>query len=200
MTLHFVTNSVVFGRSIRIADFRDLRAEHIQRFPKTLDFEGRADGIRANGFPLETIREFITDVCEWGNYPGIAARVLLHNTLDQLQMTLRLAAEYLSRETPECGAALNAMNQRHGLGSPSFASKHLRFIRPDLCPVFDAILRDALPYSFDAAGYNDFALDCSRLAAELQHARVQNPCGRPDNKWFAADVEAALFVRFNEWL
>jgi hypothetical protein len=76
----------------------------------------------------------------------------------------------------------------------SFASKHLRFLRPDICPVFDSILHDALPYKFDAGGYSDFAKDCESLARVLAANQIRNPRQRPGGAWFVADVEGAVYM------
>lgn len=75
----------------------------------------------------------------------------------------------------------------------SFASKHLRFLRPDICPAFDSVLRQALPYRFDANGYSDFAQDSASLAHVLATNQIPNPY-RANGVWFVADVEAAIFT------
>lgn len=200
MPLHFEPNNVVFGRSLPIAEFPALLAEHLRRFPNSVQLEQEAYALRSARFPINNIPRFVTAVCEWGGYPGIAGRVHRHNTPEQLKAALLGAIAYLDREVPDCGAALNVLNQLHSLGTPSFSSKHLRFLRPDICPVFDAILRDMLPYSFDAAGYNEFAVDCIELATHLRRIGLPNPRGRSDGAWFAADIEGALFAYANEWL
>ncbi len=76
----------------------------------------------------------------------------------------------------------------------SFASKHLRFLRPDICPVFDSYLHDALPYTLDASGYSDFANDCAWLAHQLGANQIPNPRQRAGGVWFAADVEGAIYM------
>jgi hypothetical protein len=47
---------------------------------------------------------------------------------------------------PPRRAALAAVNQLCCLGRPSFASKHLRFLRPEHCPVLDSVLATTLGY------------------------------------------------------
>jgi Holliday junction resolvase RusA-like endonuclease len=112
----------------------------------------------------------------------------------------RKALEHLAANPSRVGRALGEVNKLHILGTPSFASKHLRFLRPDVCPVFDSVLREALPYSFDADGYDRFATDCTQLSDILRARGIENPRERQHGQWFAADVEAALFAHVNVWL
>lgn len=137
-------------------------------------------------------------VCEWGGYAGVGGRVLRHNTIPHIREAFSEALSRLRSSEPDCKTALSVMNRVHGLGTPSFASKHLRFLRPTVCPVYDAILKVALPYSFDAKGYGEFAFDCAKLAKALSEAGIDNPT--PKNDWYVADVEAALFAHVNEWV
>ncbi|MBV8452034.1 MAG: hypothetical protein JOZ29_07125 [Deltaproteobacteria bacterium] len=122
------------------------------------------------------------------------------NSLPALREGLCKANELLDKPTPEVQGALAHLNRLHSLGSPSFASKHLRFLRPDICPVLDSVLRDALPYSFDPEGYTAFAEDCRSIGEILTRQRAKNPWDRFDGAWFAADIEAALYVHFNGWV
>lgn len=64
-------------------------------------------------------------------------------------------------------------------------------MRPELCPVFDSLLQEALPYPFDPHGYAMFSRDCNTLSQALIQAKVSNPRER---EWLAADVEAALYA------
>ena len=58
--------------------------------------------------------------------------------------------------------------------------------------MFDSILSQALPYTFDATGYSDFAQDCASLAHVLATNQIPNR-HRDHGVWFVADVEAAVF-------
>jgi len=80
----------------------------------------------------------------------------------------------------------------------SFASKHLRLLRPDLCPVLDNILSEKLGYPLNTRGYRRFAKDCRRAARVLERHGVSNPLGRDGGAWFAADVEMAFYVHVKE--
>ena len=94
-------------------------------------------------------------------------------------------------------SALRAVRQVRHLGL-SFASKHLRLLRPDVCPVLDSTLSEKLGYPLDSRGYQRFTDDCQKLAALLNRLGVPNPLGREGGRWFVADVEMALFVYVKE--
>ncbi len=90
--------------------------------------------------------------------------------------------------------SLTQVNMVRGLGDVSFASKHLRFLRPDTCAVFDSILHDALPYTFDPNGYSAFCNDWALLARVLAENQISNPRPRKTGGWFPADVEGAVYM------
>jgi hypothetical protein len=105
----------------------------------------------------------------------------------------------MQSDYPDVAAALAALNQLHGLGRPSFASKHLRLIWPRWCPVLDRFIRYGLDYTYDPVGYRQFADDCAQLARSLTAAGVANPIPRNDDSWFVADVEAAIYTHLRGW-
>jgi hypothetical protein len=116
--------------------------------PTTQERAGQASPaprLRQADFPERDLEPFITAACNWGGYAGIGRRILNRNSLPALRDGLREANELLDKQTPDVEGALTRLNRLHSLGSPSFASKHLRFLRPDICPVLDSVLRDALP-------------------------------------------------------
>ena len=122
--------------------------------------------------------------------------MLKNNTSKSIEYAFRSAYECLfAREPAEIDQALVYINGIRGLGKPSFASKHLRFIAPSLCLVYDAILTDKLPYAFTPRGYKEFAQDCASIASSVNNARITNP-QRSDGSWKVADVESAIFARF----
>lgn len=173
--------------------FESLASAHFQGVPQTAEVEAQARRLVAQEFPESDIEDFIQKVCKWGGHPGIGGRVLKHNTLADIRSALQDAISHLSEPTSDLVAAMCAVNRVKYLGSLSFASKHLRFLCPDLCPVFDSYLQAALPYSFDGTGYSLFAADCLRLAQELTKRGAVSPWPGRDGQWFAADVEAAIF-------
>lgn len=155
--------------TIPLRSFPQLLRDHLKENPSTPSIEGLGRKLAGLDFPHERTAEFVREVCTWGGYAGIAGRVLKDNAIEAICDAFRKAAANLTR-----GAvfrALNDVNAISGLGTPSFASKHLRFLRPDICAVFDSILRDSLGVPFNAAGYTEFCGDCAVLARLLtEHA------------------------------
>jgi hypothetical protein len=191
MPLTICQGRAYFGIELPLTDFEKWGRAHLVKFPNTPAVENRGRSFVEQGFPREGVQKFVRDVCDWGGYPGIAGRVLKHNTPALICVALRQAAERLEARESDLAAALAEVNKLKGLGTPSFASKHLRFMRPALCPVFDSVLRETLPYPFNARGYAMFAQDCKSLAGALTAEKVRNARERP---WFVADVEAALYA------
>ena len=137
--------------------------------------------------------DFVTRVCEWGGKQGIRilSRVLKHNTDAEIADALRGASSGLAQ-----GQLVDALTQVDKLRflDVSFASKFLRFLRPDICPVFDSYLHDALRYTLDPSGYSDFASDRAWLANQLVANQIPNPRQRACGAWFVADVEGAIYM------
>jgi hypothetical protein len=199
MAIYRIGAGVVLGVSLPLERFSAFATEHRRRFDATGSVEALGQRFRQSDFQESDLEPFITAVCAWGGYAGIGRRILNRNSSRALCGALRDASALLSRAEPDVEGALARLNNLHSLGSPSFASKHLRFLRPDICPVLDSVLRDALPYAFDPEGYAIFAEDCRSIGATLQIEGADNPWQRAGGAWFAADVEAALYVHFNGW-
>lgn len=182
-----------FGTEIPLERFAPLAAAHLARVKHTADIEARGKLLIKKKFPKADVADFVRRVCAWGGYAGVSGRVLKHNELVEIRRSLLEAQEQLTVAAPDIASALQAVNRLRGLGQLSFASKHLRFLCPELCPVFDSFLQSALPYSFDAAGYARFAGDCRRLAAELTRLAVRNPRPGRNGRWLVADAEASIY-------
>ena len=170
------------------------------KVPTTEGLERVGAVLLSDGLPDSRIEEFVRRVCRWGGYPGIAGRVLKHNTLAQIRSAFLEAVGQLALGQPRVATALSAVNRISGLGRPSFASKHLRFLRPDLCPVLDRLVAKHCGYPLDPSGYHAFAAACRTASHELITAHVANPVFRPGGVWFVADVENALFAEINGWV
>ena len=188
-------NEIIIGPRFILNEFPRLMEQHIQDFPGTLDLENEASELINSDFDSQRLETYIRNVCRWGNFAGIAGRVINNNDINEIKNVFRDAYNLLNQNIPNASAALARVNMINGLGTPSFASKHLRFIKPEICPVYDAILTDKLPYAFDPEGYGGFTTDCQAVAEQLNNNNIQNP-GRQDRQWFAADVEAVLFITF----
>ncbi len=190
----------MLGLSIPLDRFPPLIAEHLRRYPDTARVEKIGRDLVSNGLTSEDVKVFVAELCGWGGYAGIGGRVLKNNGVQAIVTSFQEALNHLNEQPPKFSLALACVNRLHGLGSTSFASKHLRFLRPDICPVYDAVLREALPYPFDPDGYDSFAQDCQAISGVLREVQVTNPVTRESGCWYAADVEGALFVHINQWL
>lgn len=199
MPLFITQETAVFGTSIPLSDFAPLLAAHRKKYQSTLDIEKMGVELQQANFPAQAVQNFVTAVCKWGGYAGISGRILTRNSLETIANALKGAVNQLDTEKPNVAEALACINALNSLRStPSFASKHLRFLRPDICPVFDSVLRKALPYSFDAKGYAQFSKDCCSLAAALKQQKNSAAPDRKMGEWYAADVEGAIFAYVTE--
>ncbi len=191
--------------TIKVADndvspsvFTRLVEHYLVHVPLTREIEQEGLSIIQGCFPGDNLQHFIQRVCKWGGHPGIAVRILKRNRIEDIQEHFTHAMDALNKEIPDIVTALRTINRISGLGKPSFASKHLRFLRPDVCPVLDNLLSEALTYSLDTAGYKQFASDCLQVANTLQRYTILNPMRRTDKMWFAADVEMAIYI-YTSW-
>jgi hypothetical protein len=187
---------IVAGNPVLPGIFPGLVERHPQ-VEKTLLLEIEARRLLTTDFSREQLSKFIQGVCAWGGFPGTAERVLKQNPWPDIHRQFSSAIAALSLDPPDVKSALGAVRQVRHLGL-SFASKHLRLLRPDVCPVLDSTLSEKLGYPLDSRGYQRFSRDCQKVATLLQRHGERNPLGRDDGKWFAADVEMALFVFIKE--
>ncbi len=186
-------DAAFFGVAVPLDDFEALALAHFREVPDTAVVEGEGRRLAADDFPEEAVADFVKHVCYWGGYAGVWGRVLRDNDSGTVRTALVEARHHLGKASPDLIAALTSVNRLKGLGGVSFASKHLRFLCPQLCPVFDSYLAAALPYPFDRNGYASFAADCRWLGQVLTERGAANPWPSRDGQWFAADVEAAVF-------
>ena len=193
-----ITDQTIFINKIPVqpGTFTGLVNRHPQK-ENTLMLEVKARQLLTSDFSRQQLSDFIRNVCAWGGYPGTAARVLAQNTWPDIQRQFGSAIAALSLDPPNMISALRAVQRVRGLGL-SFASKHLRLLRPDACPVLDSTLSEKLGYPLDSRGYQRFSDDCQKVAALLQRLGVRNPLGRDGGRWYPADVEMALFVYVKE--
>lgn len=177
--------------------FTGLVRRHPQGVGKALALEAEASRFFEPDFTQRQLCDFIRRVCEWGNYPGTADRILQENQPQEIRRRFNRAVEMLRPEEPVLKGALREIARVRHIGL-SFASKHLRLLRPDVCPILDHLLSDKLGYPLRVYGYQQFAWHCRQAAALLQEHGVENPAGREGGAWFAADVEMGLFVHVKE--
>jgi len=165
-----------------LADFPRLLIDFLKKNPQTPAIETLAAQLAQSNFPPQDMDDFVTRVCEWGGGQGtrILSRVLRLNSDVEISEALINASSSLAQRN--FADALTHVRNLEYL-DVSFASKHLRFLRPDICPVLDSDLHDALPYPLDTNGYSDFAHDCEWLANQLLVNKIPNPRQRAGGAW-----------------
>ena len=198
--LQLTNNTITFpNMTLSFHEFPSFVVHHLKKAEGTQQLELEGIHLQSNDFTVAELEHFIRHVCRWGGYPGIAGRILKQNRIESIQTQFIRATNILSASIPDVQSALEAVNHIRQLGSISFATKHLRFLRPDVCPVLDSLISKNLGYSLIPTGYKQFSGDCSRIAETLQMYAIRNPRNRDNSRWFAADVEMALFARLNNW-
>jgi hypothetical protein len=200
MLLQLVNNTATFPNlTVSLHEFPHLVTCHLKKAAATRELELEGVHLQASDFPTADLENFIRHVCYWGGYPGIAGRILKQNRIAKIRTQFISAKNALSSSMPDVQGALQAINNIRQLGSTSFATKHLRFLRPDVCPVLDSIVSKKFGYALSPKGYKQFSDDCLRIAEALQIYTANNPMNRDSSKWFAADVEMALFACGKNW-
>lgn len=130
------------------------------------------------------VEEFSERVCLWGGGARVWANIKRRNpgTLSrQLIAWLKIAR----KDGVSDEVALAGGTAIPGL-AVSFASKHLRMLRPDRFAVLDAVLSDGLGFALNPKGYKLFMHFLRTLREELHQSR-----GFPYN---VATLEAGLFL------
>ena len=197
MLLSTDSGAVTFGWRLSLSEFPRLVTRHLAVVRGTREIESEADALVRADFPNADLPSFVKRVCLWGGYSGIAGRVLRDNTLSEIRLALQAALAELDQPAPDIASALKHVNDLRGLGTPSFASKHLRFLRPAVCPVLDSFVASGLGYATTPRGYARLASDCQAVAASLKSLGLLNPM-RDSNDWFVGDVDMALFAGLQE--
>ena len=193
MAVEITNKTIIIGLVLQPSDFTRLVKDHLDRVKRTRELECEASCLRDADFAEKQLESFIRGVCEWGNYRAIADRVFKNNERLAIQKRFSNATNALNSAIPDVQGALHEIKQIKHLAT-SFGSKHLRFLRPDVCPVLDSILSEKLGYPLKSYGYRQFSDDCLRIAEMLEQHGATNPMGRESGKWFAADVEMALYT------
>jgi len=180
--------------SLNLSDFNYFVGLHLRQWPNTREIEKQGKLLSDVNFKEQYLINFIRAVCNWGNYAGIAQRILNQNDLSIVQARFKDAWRALSTTKPNVSDALIKIIEIKNLGTPSFASKHLRFLCPQICPVLDSVICEGIgTYSFNSKVYEQFSRDCLEIANVLNQSGIVNPMKRENGKWFAADVEMAVF-------
>jgi hypothetical protein len=201
--LEVIGHAVWYGSNGTALDaFPELLRLHLNRTRGAVDLEAQARRVASAGFPPADLEVFIRGVCTWGGCPGMAGRVLARNAPESVAAAFRQAYRELAADRSgheSAAAALSEINRIKGLGAPSFASKHLRFLAPSQCPVLDSLIATTCDYPFTVSGYARYAADCATIAAALEAEGIRNPSPGSPDVWRVADVDAALFASIRAW-
>src|SRR5271155_5616569 len=145
------------------ADFPVLLAAFLRENPSTPAAERLGLALReSDPMKWDDLETFMKKVGEWAGKTGprvVLGQVLKGNTSeikDEIKDKVRDAIAQLKSDKPNPAAALRKMDEVKGLDI-SFASKHLRLLFPEYCPVLDSILSCRLGHALTADGYEEFA-------------------------------------------
>jgi hypothetical protein len=193
-----ITGEVISVSGVSLAPLRF--TELVRRHPRSIDQTRSLErqGRRLlGGFVDEELIVFVRRVSEWGGYPKTSQRVFECNDLSEVRRRFENAIHALTVDDPHITFALRELRRIRGLGI-SFSSKHLRLLRPDVCPVLDSILSERLGYPLNVSGYKRFSDACRSVGKLLKERGIDNPMSRRDHEWYAADVEMAVYVFVRE--
>jgi hypothetical protein len=136
--------------------------------PTTDQLEQHAVRYVAGRYQPDETADFVKAVCWWGNYAGVAGKVLRRNTSTTIADALRRGRDHVVAGRP--AQAIASVIALEGLGV-SFGSKHLRFLAPAHAVVL---------------------ADCACLRDILNERQI---AATPDRKtWRISDVEMAIYM------
>ena len=172
-----------------LSDFSSLVELHFKTVPGTRELETKGQELIAAGLTETLLRDFIDAVHSWGgsfrNYKkGIENAKVAH---------FQNALQALSVTPPMVERALSSLLEIYGLGI-SYGSKHLRFLRPEFCPILDNVVWEEFKYSWNPKGYRMLQSDVMDAAKRLEENNIANPMLRSNGRWFAGDVDMAIFA------
>jgi len=188
--LHLIESALPY------AQYSNLVAIHLQHFQYSKELEQAGANLCALEFPEEQTRQFVRSVCIWGSFAGLGTRIIRENSVVEIQTNFRNVIRMLDARSPDPYTALMEICYLRGLGKPVFASRYLRYLRPDLCHVWGCIVTTEFYGTVNPKLYGNFSGACRKIADNLQRESIYNPMQRENNRWFAADVEMALFAYF----
>lgn len=197
-----VTDSglVVNGWSLSFADIPALVSEYDRRFPATLHVEELADGVKASDFEEHDTVVFVLSVCAWGgNHHDQAGKILAANSSSRIADALRNACHVMREATGDGILQSRALERLCGLPylqAVSYGSKHLMMLRPDVCGTLDSRVRQ-LGYPENSDGFRAWCADCIHAATRMDELEIPNRRRSQhsiDERWYAADIDAAVFL------
>jgi len=185
----FLPDEWQFGTvKIKWQEMARLKSLHQTYVTTTAQLEIIGSLLGQTDFPEHHLRQSIEHVCGWGCYQGIAGRVLQSNPIDKIQKAFRCAWAASDAEK-----AMRSLKQIKGFGV-SFASKHLRMLRPEVYGVLDSILWNVggeIGTLHKPESYGAFCRGLTLVAKKYK----ETEWGSQESLWRVADVEMALFAK-----
>jgi len=172
-----------------LSDFSSLVELHLITVHGTRELEAKGQELIAADLTESLLIDFIKAVHSWGGSFRNYYKVIENAKVAHFQNALQA----LSVTLPMVERALSSLLEINGLGI-SYASKHLRFLRPDICPILDNVVWEEFKYSWNPRGYRVLQSDVMRAAKQLEENNIPNPMNRSNGCWFAGDVDLAIFA------
>lgn len=176
---------------IELDEFPFLLQQHRQSDPDTRAIEAAAARLVTEDFPDIGVSAFVRAVCKWGNYAGVAGRVLRQNSIREIASALRDAQRLAAKD--HIAEALGRIVDLKALGV-SFGSKHLKFLDPHRAVVLDSVISNHLGYALTVDGYMEFLVDCSDIRDRVLAASVPFPFPQ-EGTWRVSDIEMAIYKK-----
>jgi hypothetical protein len=170
-----------------------LLLRHADQYPGAGSLESTAAALVEADFAPSDSSQFVQQVCKWGGGHRLVGRVIQLNTPEQIAAALRAGNSYALGG--EVAKGVDAISQLRFLGQ-SFASKQLRFLAPTKAVILDEVIRSALGYANNGAGYSAFLRDCKTLLGLATRDGIVHGNGKPLR---IADVEAAVFAKIQKY-
>jgi len=162
---------------------------HLSVVPNTYHIEQQAKELIQQNFYHDRLLYFTKEIHAWGGtYRN------LNKVLDSIKPQYFIDSwAALCQTPPQIGLALTSVMRVNGLGI-SYASKHLRFLKPDICPILDEIIHKQLKYSSSPNGYLKYSRDTKEICQMLENNKIVNPMNRDNQAWYCADVDMGIFA------
>lgn len=184
----------ILGKKRTWRQVADISSDWIQNGSSTLEVESLGRKLRGSKQVTSAqVDSFIRSVCDWGGGSRVYGRLQQLNRENPAQVAsgFREIIALLRDKNVDRAEALITMNRIKGLGSPSYASKHLRMLKPEQFVVLDSWIHNKLEVPLNPASYKDFCTACEDAATIMnEHSKIPCPFAKA---WRAADVEVAIF-------
>jgi hypothetical protein len=199
------------------AEYQCCHFQHLLKVENTRAIEDQGKRLLQNkNITTKNWLDFSKQVCQWGGKTG--NRVfgqIIKNDPKVIKASFEKVKSLLENDHSPIQEVFNALKPIKGLGSYSYASKHLRFLAPERFSVFDSLIKQIIQKTYQ--GFSDRMLMktyfsmCTQKAAELNREKILlgddiTDCRElakkvlNDNKlWTPADVDMAHFAAIKKW-